>query len=94
MDTNPDDAKVKKSKSTKSVDRKYWVFGLRIASDFGATIAIPVCVFVYFGRKLDAGSGYKFTVLAFVLAALLSGAIIYRKARKYGEEYTKIDDTN
>ena len=75
-------------------DRQYYLFGLRIAGDFGLTIAIPVVLLVLLGRSLDERyqQGWLFTVLAFILAALISGTIIYRKAKKYGDEYQKLGE--
>lgn len=76
-------------------DRKYMLLGLRIAADFGATIAVPVVLFVLIGRWLDAryGFAYTFTALAFVLAALVSAKMIFKKARSYGKEYQSLDTT-
>ena len=78
----------------KSTDRQYYLFGLRIVGDFSIVIAVPAVVFVLIGRQLDerAGGGWLYTVLAFAAAAILSGVIIYRKAKRYGEEYQKLDD--
>lgn len=73
-------------------DRKYWLFALRIVGDFGATIAIPVVVFAYLGKRLDAR--YNTTpwllITGFVVAALVSGVIIYRRAKRYGKEYQEM----
>ncbi len=76
-----------------SQDRKYLLLGLRIIGDFGATIAVPVIVFVIIGQKLDSkyAAGWKFTALAFILAALLSGKMIYKRAKEYGRKYEEID---
>ncbi|HYE60001.1 MAG TPA: AtpZ/AtpI family protein [Candidatus Kapabacteria bacterium] len=73
--------------------RKYMLLGLRIVGDFGATIAVPVVLFVLVGQWMDAryGIGPWATVAAFVLAALVSGKSIYRKAKEYGRTYTAID---
>lgn len=70
-------------------DRRAYRLGLKIAGDFGATIAIPVVSFVLIGRYLDSryGGGAWYTIIAFVLAALISGTSIYRKAKAYGKEY-------
>lgn len=75
-------------------DRQYYLFGLKIAGDFGVVIAVPVVLFVFLGRWLDERyrQDWLFTVLAFVLAALISGTIIYRKAKKYGQEYQRLND--
>ena len=74
-------------------DRKYYLLGLRIAGDFGATIAAPVIVFVLIGQWLD----WKYdkapwlTVIAFVLAAILSGVMITKKAKIYGKQFQDLD---
>ena len=73
-------------------DRKYYFFALKIAGDFGASIAAPVVIFVLIGQHFD--NKYHLTpyltVLAFVVAALISCKIIHKKAKKYGEEYQKL----
>ncbi|MBU2542544.1 AtpZ/AtpI family protein [Patescibacteria group bacterium] len=75
-------------------DRKYMLMGLRIAGDFGASIAVPVILFVLMGQWLD-GKYEKtplFTVIAFILAAVVSGKMIYKKAKQYGKEYSALDE--
>ena len=74
-------------------DRKYMLMGLRIAGDFGATIAVPIIIFVLIGQWLDEKYAKSpwFTVIGFVLAALVSGRIIYKKAKRYGKEYQDLD---
>ncbi len=74
-------------------DRRYYLFALRIIEDFGASIAVPVVVFVLFGQWLDGKyeKGPWFTVIAFALAAVLSGKMIYKKAKRYGKDYQDID---
>lgn len=81
-------------KNAETSDRQYYLFALRIAGDFGATIAFPVVIFVLLGRWLDGkyDRGITFTVIAFIFAALLSGRIIYKKSKRYGEEYQKLVD--
>jgi hypothetical protein len=75
--------------------RKYMSLGFKIVGDFGATIAIPVVVFVVIAQKLEAkyGGAPWFTVSAFILAALLTGYIINKKAKEYGQEYKKLGDS-
>ncbi len=77
----------------KPSDRAYYLLALRTAGDFGASIAVPVIVFVLIGQWLDEKYHKNpwFTIIAFVLAALISGKIIYKKAKRYGEEYQKLD---
>ena len=77
-----------------SKDRKYMLMGLRITGDFGATIAVPIIVFVIIGQWLDGKYDKSpwFTVLGFILATILSGRLIYKKAKAYGKEYQNIED--
>lgn len=76
-----------------NVDRKYWVFALKIIGDFGATIAVPLVLLVLVGRRLDEHFHhvYFFTVIAFFLSAVISGKMIYSKAKVYGKQYQDID---
>lgn len=73
-------------------ERKYWIFALRIAGDFGATIAVPVVLLAYFGRYLDARWGTRPWLLigGFALAATISAVLIARKAKKFGKEYQEL----
>lgn len=75
-----------------SSDREYYLLALRIAGDFGANIAIPVVFFVFLGRAIEQRYGFSpFGMLGgFLLAAVLSGKIIYTKAKKYGEQYDRL----
>ena len=70
-------------------DRRAYLLGLKIAGDFGATIAIPVVVFVLIGKWLDAraATAPRYMILGFIVAALMSANIIYRKAKRYGKQY-------
>lgn len=70
-------------------DRAYYIFALRIIGDFGASIAVPVVVFVLIGQWLDAkyGTAPWVMIAGLALAALSSARIIYKKAKKYGQEY-------
>jgi F0F1-type ATP synthase assembly protein I len=81
-------------KNNKSVERDFYFFAFRILGDFGATIALPVIVFVLIGQWLDRiySKGPLFTILAFVLAASITGKMIYKKAKNYGQEYQKLVD--
>lgn len=73
-------------------DREYYLFALRIAGDFGVSIAAPVVIFAWVGQYMDEKYGTRpwLLILGFVLAALLSGIMIYRKAKKYGDIYKKM----
>lgn len=79
-----------------SSDRAYYMFALKIIGDFGVSIAVPVVLFVLIGQYLDGkyGKGPLFTIIGFVIAAAVSARIIYRKAKRYGAEYQKLDQVN
>ena len=75
-------------------DRKYYLFALKIVGNFGVTIAAPVVLFVLVGQYLEGRYGHEpyFTIGGFAVAALLSGRIIYKKAKEYGREYQKLSE--
>ncbi len=76
-------------------ERPYLIFGLKIASDFGATIAVPVILFVLVGSWLDAryGWGSLATIIGFFLSALLSAILIYRKTKRYAKIYEELNSS-
>lgn len=78
----------------KTSDRQYYLFALKIMGDFGVTIAVPVVIFVLLGQWLDNkySSVPLFTVFGFIIAALITIKIIYKKAKVYGEEYRKLGE--
>lgn len=78
----------------KTTDRDYYLFALRIIGDFGASIAVPVVIFVLMGQWLDGkyDKGPLFTILGFVISALISAKIILKKAKRYGDQYQKLVD--
>ena len=75
-------------------DRPYTILALKIVGDFGLAIAVPVVVFVLIGQFLDEQreSAPLYTILSFVLAALLYGRMIYKKAKFYGREYQGLNN--
>lgn len=77
-------------------ERRYYALALKIALDFGGTIAVPAVIFALVGNYLDEKYGHRFlfTLLGLALAALLSGRIIYQKARAYGKKYEEINNNN
>ncbi|MEY4745353.1 MAG: hypothetical protein RL272_1298 [Candidatus Parcubacteria bacterium] len=74
-------------------DRRYVVLGLKIVSEFGAAIAVPVVLAAMIGKRLDDSYGTKpaFLIAGFALAAVTSAAYVVRRARAYGKEYGAID---
>lgn len=78
----------------KTNSRQYQLFAFKMLGDFGVSIAAPVVLLVLVGQYLD-GKYDKlplFTVLGFVLAALLTAKIIYKKVKFYGEEYKRMNE--
>ncbi len=80
-------------KPKKTTSREYQLFAFKMLGDFGASIAAPVVLFVLVGQYLDGkyDKSPLFTILGFVLAALLSAKIIHKKAKRYGEEYKQMN---
>lgn len=83
-------------KPTKPSSRDYQMLGLRIIGDFGASIAVPVVILVLIGQYLGGRYGHRplFTILGFVIAAIVSAKIIHRKAQNYGAEYKRLNDAS
>ena len=81
------------SKKPINIERKYYVFAMKIAGDFGATIAIPVVISALIGQKMDSLYGTRplFLIIGMVLAAILTGLLIYKKAKKYGQQFQDLD---
>lgn len=81
-------------KPNQSSARPYYLFAFKIIGSFGASIAMPVVLLVIIGQYFDKkyNTSPWFTTLAFVVAAMISASIIYKKAKKYGEEYKKLDE--
>lgn len=76
------------------IERRSYLLGLRIAGDFGVTIAGPVVIFVLIGQWVDRTyrSAPWATILAFLLAALISGKIVYKKAKDYAQQYKELSE--
>lgn len=75
------------------LERGYAVLGLKIVSEFGAAIAIPVVLGSIAGKRLDAAYGTKpaFLIAGFALAAVFSAFYVVRRARAYGREYDALN---
>ena len=87
---------MEEKKTHKTTDRQYYMFALRIIGDFGASIAIPVVVFVLIGQYFDERYQRSplFTILGFIISAVISAKIIHKKAKRYGEQYQKLVDND
>jgi len=73
--------------------RKNMLLGFKIIGDFGAAIAVPVIIFVLIGQWLDGKYNKSpwFTILAFIISMIISGRMIYHKAKEYGKEYKDLN---
>ena len=83
-----------KNQPKKTTTHDYYLFTIRIIGDFGASIAVPVILFVLIGQYLDDRYSRSplFTVLGFVLAGIVSAKIIHKKAKRYGGQYQNLVD--
>ncbi|MFA6485878.1 MAG: AtpZ/AtpI family protein [Candidatus Magasanikbacteria bacterium] len=79
-------------KPPKTSDRQYYLFALRIVSDFGATIAVPAILAAWIGTWLDEkyNRAPLFLAICLIVAFAATARIIQKKAKKYGEEYQKM----
>ena len=85
---------VRKNMENKGISRQTTLLGIRIIGDFGATIAVPVILFVILGQWLDAryaGGGNYFTIAGFVFAAMVTARLIYRRAKYYEKAFKEIN---
>lgn len=70
-------------------------FALRMTADIAGSIALPVIVLAWAGRRLDlfAGSGKpRFVAIGILMAFILSTVIVCQKAVRYGEKYVEITE--
>lgn len=77
---------------TGEFERRYLLLALRIAGDFGVTIAVPVVVMAALGKQLDLryGTWPWLTVLGFLVAAALTVYLIHQKTKRYADEYAAL----
>ncbi len=74
-------------------DKQYYWFALRIFGDFTFSLVVPVAIFAWLGNYLDNkyNTGPWLLIIGFVIAALVSAKIIYKKAHKLGKEFDSLD---
>jgi F0F1-type ATP synthase assembly protein I len=74
-------------------DRKFMLLGIRIVGEFGAIIAVPVVVMASLGKYLDGkyGTAPWLLLAGFAAAFILSSMSIYRRAKRFRDEYLAID---
>lgn len=78
-----------------SKDAKYYRLGARIFVDFSGAIAVPAVLAAFLGKWLDVRYGTQplYMILLLVLAFALSSYTVAKKARRYKEEYEKLNRT-
>lgn len=76
-----------------SVEQKYYIFALKIAGDFGFTLAAPVLIASLAGQYLDKvyNSRPLFFTILLILSALVTADLIYKKSKKYGQQFQDLD---
>mgnify|MGYP001612176551 CR=1 FL=1 len=79
-------------KQEKGGGQSPWALAFRIVSDFGVTIAVPAVLLSWLGNKAELHFYTRpvFIIGGFFLAMLLSGFLVYRKAKKYADLYQKM----
>ena len=72
-------------------DKYYYWLGLRIAADFGATIAVPAVLAALLGKYLDQKWGTEpwLMIMLLLIAAAVTAVIIKRKAKYYAKLYDR-----
>ncbi|MFA7653629.1 MAG: AtpZ/AtpI family protein [Candidatus Magasanikbacteria bacterium] len=77
----------------KTSDRAYYMFAMRIVGDFGIAIAVPAVLGVLLGNWLDNKfDKYPlFLIICLVLAFAATVRIIQKKAKRYGDQYNKLN---
>lgn len=80
-----------KETSKKQSDRYYYALAIRIAADFGVSIAVPALIASYAGVRLDERFGTKPWILfgLLAIALFLTVVIIVKKANYYAKLYEK-----
>lgn len=75
-------------------DREYYLFGLRIMSDFGLVIAVPVVLFVLGGQYFDEkyNTYPRYIMVGFVVSAIISALIVWRKAKRHEAEFKALNN--
>jgi F0F1-type ATP synthase assembly protein I len=80
----------------KLTDRSYYIFAMKIVGDFTGTIAVPAVLFALLGTYLDEKYNRSplFLLVGLALAFGTSMLSIYKKTKKYSQEYQEIVKTD
>ena len=65
---------------------------MRIFADFSIAIAVPAVVAALFGQWLDQKhqTEPRYTAIFLILALLSTGYMVWKKAKRYKDQYEKI----
>ncbi|MBT4857320.1 AtpZ/AtpI family protein [Candidatus Uhrbacteria bacterium] len=82
------------NQTEKKNDRAQYGLAIRIAGDFGVSIAVPALIAAYLGQKLDERLGTQpiAMIILLILAMALTAVIIVRKAETYAKEYNELNN--
>ena len=74
-------------------DQAYQRLAMKIFADMSASIAAPCVLAALIGKELDRsyGSGHIFLFLLLALAAILTAISLTKKARRYQQEYQRLN---
>lgn len=75
-------------------DAKYYRLAGRIFADFSGTIAVPAVLAALFGKWLDGrySTEPRYLIILLVLAFALTFYAVAKKAKRYKEEYEKLNN--
>ncbi|HAU66445.1 MAG: hypothetical protein UT30_C0005G0034 [Candidatus Uhrbacteria bacterium GW2011_GWF2_39_13] len=73
-------------------DAKYYRLAGRIFADFSGIIAVPVVLAALLGKWLDQKQGTepRYLIIFFVIAFVLTGILIVKKAKFYKKQYESV----
>ncbi len=82
-------------KDSMATDAEYRRLGMRIFADFSGSIAVPAVLAAILGKWLDKkfDSTPNFLSLCLIIAFILTGFTVYKKAKYYSAKYQALNDS-
>lgn len=92
MDNFPEQKPNQKSGQNQN-DRRYILLGLKIVGEFGITIAAPIVLLSWIGKRLDIkyGTAPWLLILSFFVAFSISAFRIWKRSKALAKEYESIE---